>query len=111
MVAEHFTQGPQFLHTRIQYKVKTEAASSIQLSVILGGFERNSHNGSKNAFLYQQRKCNKTINKWGEELPIEDEVSELAVISPSAKGIVLTEEFIEVTLPFKRLAIAKNKKY
>ena len=75
------------------------------------GFERNSHNGSKNGFLYQQRKCNKTINKWGEELPIEDEVSELAVISPSAKGIVLTEEFIEVTLPFKRLAIAKNKKY
>jgi len=73
------------------------------------GFEYNYLNGSKNKFLHQQRKSNK--KKWGEELPIEDEVSELAVISPSAKGIVLTEEFIEVTLPFKRLAIAKNRKY
>ena len=28
------------------------------------GFEKNSHNGSKHGFLYQQRKCNKTIKKW-----------------------------------------------
>ena len=72
-------------------------------------FEKLYFNGSsKNEFLYQQRKNNKTMLKWGQELPIEDEVSELAVISPSAKGIVLTEEFIEVTLPFKRLGIAKK---
>ena len=76
-------------------------------------FEKIYLNGSRNDILYQQRKNITKMRKWGQELPIEDEVSELAVISPSAKGIVLTEEFIEVTLPFKfkRLGIAKNNKY
>ena len=45
------------------------------------------------------------------ELPTENEVSELSVISTSAKGVVLTEEFIEVTLPFKRLSISKNTRF
>ena len=46
-----------------------------------------------------------------QELLTENEVSELSVISTSAKGVVLTEEFIEVTLPFKRLSISKNTRF
>lgn len=67
---------------------------------------KNAYFTGSNSFIYQRK--NKRMGN-EEELPIENEVSELSVISRSTKGVVLTEEFIEVTLPFKRLSIGKNR--
>ena len=69
---------------------------------------KNAYFTGSNSFIYQ-RKIKDIRNE--EELPIENEVSELSVISKSTKGIVLTEEFIEVTLPFKRLSIGKDRTF
>jgi len=69
---------------------------------------KNAYFIGSNSFIYQRK--NKRIGN-EQELPIENEVSELSVISRSTKGIVLTEEFIEVTLPFKRLSIGKNRTF
>lgn len=44
-----------------------------------------------------------------EELRVESEISELSLISSNTRGIVLTEEFIDITLPFKRLNVNKHK--
>ena len=70
---------------------------------------KTMYNKGSNPNFRCQRRIKKLYNN-EEELPIENEVSELSVISSSANdGIVLTEEFIEVTLPFKRLSISKNR--
>ena len=69
---------------------------------------KNAYLTGSNSFIYQRK--NKRMGN-EEELPIENEVSELPVISRSNKGVVLTEEFIEVTLPFKRLSIGKNRPF
>ena len=70
---------------------------------------KTMYNKGSNPNFRCQRRIKKLYNN-EEELPIENEVSELSVISSSANdGIVLTEEFIEITLPFKRLSISKNR--
>ena len=70
---------------------------------------KTMYNKGSNPNFRCPRRIKKLYNN-EEELPIENEVSELSVISSSANdGIVLTEEFIEVTLPFKRLSISKNR--
>ena len=43
------------------------------------------------------------------EVEIENEVPELSVTSSSDMGVVLTEEYIEVTLPLRRLNISRQK--
>ena len=56
---------------------------------------------------YQGKNKQRIQNK--QESMVEKEISELSVISSGAMGIVLTEEFIDITLPFKRLAINKHR--
>lgn len=53
----------------------------------------------------------KTTNKYAipnGEVKIENEVPELSVTSSSDMGVVLTEEYIDVTLPLRRLNISRQ---
>ena len=89
-------QGPNFSSTSYHYNHNRYNCKTM-------------YNKGSNPNFRCQRRIKKLYNN-EEELPIENEVSELSVISSSANdGIVLTEEFIEVTLPFKRLSISKNR--
>lgn len=54
----------------------------------------------------------KVMNKQGiqnQEVEVENEVSELSVISSVNMGVVLTEEYIDVTLPLRRLNISRKR--